>query len=69
MANKAIKWERYLVLMIDNLTHTLDVATVFYPKLDLHTGYYQRECHYIITFATHKNFWQYVSMVIFFPPW
>ena len=62
MANQAIKRERHPVPTMDDLTHTLNGATVF-SKLDLRSGYHQltlaQESQYITTFATHKGLWRY----------
>lgn len=62
MANRAIKRERHPMPTMDDLTHTLNGATVF-SKLDLRKGYHQLtlapESRYITTFATHKGLWRY----------
>ena len=62
VANRAIVRERHPMPTIDDLTHTLNGATVF-SKLDLRAGYHQLtlapESRYITTFATHHGLWRY----------
>ena len=61
VANRAIVRERHPMPTIDDLTHTLNGATVF-SKLDLRAGYHQLtlapESRYITTFATHHGLWR-----------
>ena len=65
MANKAIQRERHPTPTVDEITHTLNGATVF-SKLDLRSGYHQLslapESRYITTFVSHKGLRRYTRL-------
>ena len=65
-ANKAVKREKHLMSIIDDLVADLNGATVF-SKLDLSSGYHQpelaTESRYITTSSTHVGLRRYKRLV------